>query len=203
MDEAGAPLRVFDPALEFRGPVVALRPLRPDDADALFAITPPGTFDYFLNWPRAWTRQAFAAWVAGFFSPTQRAYAVLDARDGRLLGGTSFLDIDAGNRSVEVGRTWYAPEVRGTLVNPACKLLLLGHAFEREGCVRVTLKCDARNLHSQRAIARLGAVREGTLRKHRVQQNGFVRDTVYFGVTRDEWPEVKDRLERRLGAGGP
>lgn len=191
---------MFASAPELRYPCVLLRPLHAEDADALFDITPEGTFRYFLNWPEPWTREAFAAWVGGFFSATQRPFAVLDPRDGRVLGSTSYLDIDPRNRAVEIGRTWYLPEVRGTLVNPACKLLLLGHAFEREGCVRVTLKCDARNAHSQRAIAKLGAVREGTLRKHRVQQNGYVRDTVYFGVTAEEWPGVKRGLEARLAA---
>lgn len=189
---------MFESAPELRHSRVVLRPLRAEDADALFDLTPEGTFRYFLNWPQAWTREAFAAWMGGFFSASQRAYVVLDARDGRVLGSTSFLDIDPHNRAVEIGRTWYAPGARGTLVNPACKLLMLGHAFERERCVRVTLKCDARNAHSRRAIARLGAVPEGTLRKHRVQQDGYVRDTVYFGVTAEEWPGVKRNLEARL-----
>jgi RimJ/RimL family protein N-acetyltransferase len=107
------------------------------------------------------------------------------------------MDIDPPNACVEIGATWYTPTARGTSINPACKLLLLRHAFETLGCVRVTLKCDGRNLHSQRAITKLGATREGTLRKHRIQQNGFVRDTVMFSVIRDEWPTVRAGLEAR------
>jgi RimJ/RimL family protein N-acetyltransferase len=115
-----------------------------------------------------------------------------------MVGSTSYMDIDPPNRCVEIGATWYAPSHRGTRINPECKLLLLGHAFETLSCVRVTLKCDSRNLHSQAAIAKLGATREGVLRKHRIQPDGYVRDTVYFSVIAEEWPQVRQSLLDRL-----
>lgn len=184
-----------------------LIPAAPGHAEALFTITPPDTFVYFLSWPREWKLAAYAEWFEAFCAgPRTRTYIVQDG-SGRTLGSTSFMDIDAANRCVEIGATWYAPGSRGTRVNPACKLLMLDHALhrvfvgpggERTGCVRVTLKCDARNLHSQRAIAKLGAAREGTLRRHRIQPDGFVRDTVYFSILPEEWPRVRAGLEARL-----
>lgn len=180
---------------------VRLRPLRAEDAGALFAITPPDAFRHFLLWPEAWTLPAFMAWMEGcLFKPDQAPFAVERWAGGRLelAGSTSFMDLQPAHRHAEIGCTWYAPGARGTAVNPACKLLMLRHAFESMGCVRVTLKCDGRNEVSQGAIAKLGAVREGVLRKHRVQPDGFVRDTVYFSVVEGEWPAVRAGLERRL-----
>lgn len=185
-----------------------LVPAAPGHAEDLFAITPPDTFRYFLSWPGEWSFPGFREWFDTFrAAPRTRVYIVTDEATGQCLGSTSFLDIDEPNRCVEIGATWYAPGSRGTRVNPACKLLMLDHALhrvfigpggERTGCVRVTLKCDARNLHSQRAIAKLGAAREGVLRRHRIQPDGFVRDTVYFSILPDEWPRVRADLLARL-----
>ncbi len=180
---------------------VRLRPLTAADAPALFAITPPTTFPYFLSWPTEWTPAAFDRWLAAHLANAKTlAFAVIDTSADAIVGSTSYLDIDPSNRCVEIGATWYAPAARGTHINPACKLLLLGHAFEKLACVRVTLKCDARNVHSQRAIAKLGATREGVLRKHRIQADGFVRDTVYFSVIAEEWARVRGGLLARLDA---
>lgn len=191
--------------LVLTGRFVELVPLSIDHADELFAVTPPDTFAYFLSWPASWTRDAFAAWLARELStPRRRAFAVRSRADGRLLGSTSLYDVDPPHRQAEIGSTWYAQRARGTAVNPECKLLLMTLAFEREGVHRVQLKCDARNQASQRAIAKLGAVREGVLRRHRVVADGFVRDTVYFSVIPSEWPDMRRGLEARVAAGsGP
>jgi len=190
---------MFDAVPTLRGVHVTLRPLEVADARALFEVTPKETFRLFLSWPTEWTAAGFEAWVkAKLFGAKQRAMVVTLARTGEVVGSTSFLDIDPVNKAVEVGSTWYAPSARGTAVNPECKLLMLGHAFEVEGCERVTLKTDARNEHSKRAMAKMGAVYEGVLRKHRIQQDGFVRDTAYFSVVRSEWPSLKASLQRRL-----
>lgn len=182
-----------------RGKHITLRPLATGDAAALFAVTPRTTFPYFLSWPTEWTPEAFDRWLATHIAnPKTRAFAVIERDTGNVIGSTSYMDIDPPNRCIEIGATWYAPAHRGTNVNPECKLLLLGHAFEKLGCVRVTLKCDSRNLHSQAAIAKLGATREGTLRKHRIQADGYVRDTVYFSIIAEEWPRVRDGLLARL-----
>jgi RimJ/RimL family protein N-acetyltransferase len=89
--------------------------------------------------------------------------------------------------------------VRGTKVNPACKLALLEFGFEELGCVRIQLKTDGRNLHSQAAIRKLGAKEEGTLRKHGIMPDGFIRDTVFFSILPEEWPDVRANLLARLG----
>lgn len=189
------------PPITLAGRVVTLAPLAPEHEDALFDITPPGTLDYFIESPTPWTRDTFRAWLRQRNStPNLLPFAVLDRRTGALVGSTAFMDINPRDRSVEIGSTWYAPSSRGTRINPECKLLLLRHAFESMGCVRVTIKCDARNLVSQRAIAALGAVREGTLRRHRRQPDGFHRDTVFFSVIAEDWPRVRDTLERRLAS---
>ena len=112
---------------------------------------------------------------------------------------TTYLDIRPEHRGLEIGMTWYAPSARGTKVNPEAKLLLLEHAFERLDAIRVQLKTDQRNVQSQRAIAKLGAVYEGTLRNHMIFESGYIRNTVMYSITPEEWPSVKQGLLDRLG----
>jgi RimJ/RimL family protein N-acetyltransferase len=124
-------------------------------------------------------------------------YAIERRADGRVVGRSSFLHIRAADRGVEIGATFLHPDVRGGPVNPEAKLLMLGHAFA-SGAMRVELITDARNFRSQAAIAKLGAVREGVLRAHRVTWTGHRRDTVVFSIIEEEWPAVRAGLERRL-----
>jgi RimJ/RimL family protein N-acetyltransferase len=183
---------------------------QPSLAPALFAVTPRDTFRYFPSWPDGFpdsTLPAFALWMESHLGPDpsrHRRFVVRDAATGAVLGSSSFIDIDPRNRAVEIGATWYADSARGTHVNPACKLLMLAHAFEGPSwgppCERVQLKCDSRNARSAAAIAKLGAVREGVLRSHRVCSDAFVRDTTFFSIIRDEWPNVRSRLLERLGS---
>ena len=190
---------------------VLLRRLVPADLPALFALTPPDTFRYFLNEPAVWTLDGFRAWADGhIFLPSQVPLLVVDEATGEPLGSSSFMDVQPAHRHVEIGCTWYAVRARGTHVNPACKLLMLRHAMagmfvdasgKRFGCVRVTLKCDARNLHSQGAMPKLGATREGTLRSHRIRPDGLVRDTVYFSILPDELARVEAGLLARRPEG--
>ncbi len=168
-------------------------------AGELFAVTPPDTFRYFLAAPAAWTPDAVSEHLQREFASSRVAYLVRDRASGAALGSTSYLDIRPEHRGVEIGFTWYAPNVRGTGVNPECKLLLLRHAFEALGCVRVQLKCDARNMHSRAAILKLGATFEGMLRRHMIVVDGFVRDTAMFSILDEEWAGVKARLIERLG----
>lgn len=114
---------------------------------------------------------------------------------GEAVGGTTLFDYSETHRRVEIGYTWLAKPAWRTAVNTECKFLLLRHAFETLGMNRVQLKTDARNLRSQAAIARLGAVREGVLRAHMVMPDGWVRDSVMFSIVAAEWPTVKARLE--------
>jgi RimJ/RimL family protein N-acetyltransferase len=185
------------PTLE--GSTVSLVPNRPDHDQALHAITPEETFRYFVSAPADASLGAFVRYMAAHRdNPKSRVFTVRSAATGAVLGSTACLDIDPKNRCVEIGSTWYTPAARGSAVNPECKLLLLEHALDTLGCVRVTLKCDARNLASQGAIAKLGAVREGVLRSHRITHTGFVRDTVMYSVVPADWASVRVGLEARI-----
>lgn len=129
-------------------------------------------------------------------------FAVVTKNDGRIVGSTRFLNISAANKRLEIGHTWYARDTWSTAVNPSCKLLLFQHGFEGLRWNRVELKCDGRNKRSRAAILKLGAKEEGTLRRHMILRDGFVRDTIYFSVVADEWPQVRDGLHTRIAAFG-
>jgi RimJ/RimL family protein N-acetyltransferase len=161
------------------------------DAEAwsLFAVNGQG--EAFESW---WTG-ALAQMAAG----SRLAYAVRDRASGRVVGTSSFLDIRLPHRSVEIGATFFIPEARSGPTNPEAKLLMLAHAFDG-GAVRVELITDLRNLRSQAAIAKLGAVREGVLRHERITWTGHVRDSVLYSILPAEWPAVREGLERRLAA---
>jgi len=139
---------------------------------------------------------AKAAWAES----QGREYPFVVARlsDGRVIGSTRYLDVQEDDRTVEIGWTWYTPDVWGGAVNPEAKYLLMRHAFEDWRAIRVALKTDINNLHSQAAIRKLGARYEGTLRNQRIRPDGSYRDTVIFSVIESEWPAVKARLEQRL-----
>jgi RimJ/RimL family protein N-acetyltransferase len=122
-------------------------------------------------------------------------FAIVDRASGRVIGSTRFANIDVPNRRLEIGWTWLAREFQRTRANTEAKLLLLTHAFDALGAIRVELKTDALNAQSRNAILRLGAVQEGIFRKHKIiPHQGRVRDTVYFSILDTEWPAVKDRL---------
>lgn len=125
-------------------------------------------------------------------------FAVIHLESGRAIGSTRYSAINLPNRRLEIGWTWYATAFQRTPVNTECKLLLLTHAFELLGMIRVEFKTDALNEKSRNALARIGAVEEGTFRKHLVCQSGRIRDTIYFSILDSEWPERKRVLEARL-----
>ncbi|MEZ6232641.1 MAG: GNAT family protein [Phycisphaerales bacterium] len=178
---------------------VRLEPLRPDHADALFEAGDAETFRYHLTVPAAWTREAFARYIDRLLAMTDRVTLVmLDARTGSPIGSSAYMEIRPAHRAVEIGATWIAPARRGTAINPESKRLMLAHAFETLGAIRVQLKCDARNTHSRRAIAKLGATEEGTLRHHMLAPDGYRRDTVFFSILEAEWARVREGLEQRL-----
>ena len=124
-------------------------------------------------------------------------YAQVWNATGQAIGSTRLLDVRPADRQVEIGATFLARDFWRTPANTESKYLFLRHCFETLGCVRVALKTDGRNVRSQEAIARLGAVREGVLRRH-MNVKGYQRDTVYFAILDDEWPAVKARLEGKL-----
>ena len=134
-------------------------------------------------------------------SGTRFPFAVTTTDSGQVVGSSSYLDIDTVNDHIEIGWTWLSRSVWRTAVNTEAKVLLLTHAFETLGYQRVALKTHHNNERSQLAIARLGAVREGTLRHHMRHRDGTWRDSVYFSILAEEWPQVRDRLNARLAAG--
>ena len=126
------------------------------------------------------------------------AFATIDRVTNRPVGSTRFMAIDAVNRRLEIGGTWIAPAWQRTAINTEAKLLMLGHAFEAYGCIRVEFKTDSRNARSRQAIARLGAKEEGTFRNHMIVDGGRLRDSVYFSITHQEWPAIKAALQAKL-----
>ena len=145
--------------------------------------TMAGTIDKMLAWQAEGTDLAFAILLKPSLTP---------------VGMTRYLGIDRDNQVVEVGGTWLARSLWRTPVNTDGKRAMLSNAFDREGCERVQLKTDVRNVRSQRAIERLGAVREGILRHHIRLQDGTYRDSVIYGILRSEWPNVRQRLDDAL-----
>ena len=187
------------------GAVVRLDPSTPQDAAGLFAA---------LDDERVWAagysggpaaRPADpAGWVQRVEAAAADARAMFTVRlvgSGRVVGTSSLGDVDLGHERVHLGWTAYAPDVWGTAVNPECKLLLMTYAFEDCGFGRVKIQTDLINARSQAAIAKLGAVREGVLRRHMRRADGTFRDTVVFSVTIDDWPAVRAGLEARVVKG--
>lgn len=144
---------------------------------------------------RAFIETALEGSRAGTILP----FAQVEASSGLVIGTTRYGNIDRENRRVEIGWTWIGAPWQRTAINTESKYLLLRHAFETLGCIRVELKTDALNERSRRAILRIGATEEGTLRRHGVTSTGRIRDTVYFSILDLEWPTVKARLEEALG----
>ena len=141
---------------------------------------------------RHWIDEALA--VEG-----QLPFAIVETAKDKVIGSTRYLNIRSEHRSLEIGWTWLGQNWQRTAINTETKLLLLSHAFEKLGCVRVEFKTDIRNERSQRALQRIGATKEGVLRNHMIVQDEFVRDSVYFSVISSEWLDVKERLERLGG----
>jgi N-acetyltransferase len=143
---------------------------------------------------RAYVETALRAQTEGSALP----FATVDRGSGRAIGSTRFGNIDRANCRLEIGWTWIGRAWQRTALNTEAKYLMLRHAFEALGAMRVELKTDSLNARSRRAILRLGAVEEGTLRKHMITESGRIRHTAYFSIVDDEWPSVKARLEGML-----
>jgi RimJ/RimL family protein N-acetyltransferase len=132
--------------------------------------------------------------------PDQVPFAIVECRQGRAIGSTRYLAIREPHRGLEIGYTWLGRDYQGGVYNTEAKLLLLQHALETLGALRVEFKADARNERSQRALLAIGATLEGTLRQHMIVQDDFVRDSVYFSIVASEWSRVKAGLQDRLVA---
>lgn len=142
------------------------------------------------------------AWISSMLARSAEAgditFSVFDLASGKLAGSSSYMDVRTAHGGLEIGFTWYGKAFQRTYVNTATKLAMFEHAFEALGAHRVQLQTDARNQKSQNAIARVGATKEGVLRKHKVYPSGYVRDSVIFSVISDEWPQVKQQLQGYL-----
>jgi RimJ/RimL family protein N-acetyltransferase len=193
-------LQVFPVILE--GNLVRLEPLSLAHRDGLTeAGSAPAIWQFMLYGDlsrpgamQAWVKDILRRELAG----TDLPFTVIHKPSGKIVGATRYLDIRSEHRGLELGGTWYAPEFQRTGVNTEAKYLLLRHAFETMGCIRVQFKADSRNERSLRGIERLGAVREGLLRNHMILADGVFRHSVYFSILIDEWPRVKAGLEERL-----
>lgn len=182
------------------GRVVRLEPLRDEHAPGLLAAADPELFRFTPQGPAEWTVDGFRADIAKVNAiPDTVAFAIIHGPKNTVIGRTTYMEIRPAHRGLEIGRTWLARAHQGTAVNPEMKYLLMRHAFETLGAIRVQYKTGHTNLQSQRAIDKLGAVREGVLRNHMIQPDGSYRDTVVFSITLQEWPGIKAALERRLG----
>jgi len=204
MNDIFSPLKITLP-LTLAGSVVRLEPVRREHADLFWDAARNDLEDIFRWIPYAMkTREDFEKLIDKAFAEQEGGesvvFATVERCSGRTIGSTRFMNVDRVNKRVEIGSTWIAPAWQRTAVNTEAKYLMLRHAFEVWGCIRVELKTDALNQKSRNAILRIGANEEGSLRRHLVTWTGRVRDTVYFSILDDEWPEVKAKLEARLGS---
>lgn len=183
-----------------RGQHARLEPLSPDHREGLAAAVKDGELSKLwytaVPTPEGMAKEIdrrLGLQAAGSMLP----FTVFDA-DGRIVGMTTYMNIDAANRRVEIGSTWYGRSAQRGPLNTQCKLLLLRHAFEALSCIAVEFRTHFFNHQSRRAIERLGAKQDGILRSHQIAPNGTLRDTVVYSITAAEWPTVQAHLEFQL-----
>jgi RimJ/RimL family protein N-acetyltransferase len=186
-----------------KGRWLTLEPIEERHAPGIFDAMQDEEVCRYLAWPPPRALDETLSLIREALDVMARGQTIVYAQvwnaTGRAVGSTRLLDVRPADRQVEIGATFLARDYWRTPANTESKYLFLRHCFEALGCVRVALKTDGRNVRSQEAIARLGAVREGTLRRH-MNVRGYQRDTVYFSILDDEWPSVKSRLESRLAS---
>jgi N-acetyltransferase len=180
-----------------QGPHATLRPLARDHHDGLCAATRDGEL-WKLWYTSVPSPEGMAAEIERRLAlPTMCPFSVFDA-SGRIVGMTTYMNVDAVNRRVEIGSTWYAASAQRTPLNTQCKRLLLAHAFEALACIAVEFRTHRLNLQSRRAIERLGAQQDGILRAHSRAADGTLRDTAVYSITATEWPTVRSHLDWQL-----
>jgi RimJ/RimL family protein N-acetyltransferase len=191
--------------ITLQGDVVCLEPIQGEHWHSMWEVAKDSLEDIFRWYPyRVATAADFQLFAQKALSEQERGeslvFTTIERQTGRIIGSTRFMNIDRANRRVEIGSTWIASLWQKTAVNTEAKYLMLRHAFEEWGCVRVELKTDALNQKSRNAILRIGAKEEGTFRKHWITWTGRIRDTVYFSILDTEWPEVKIKLQSKLSS---
>ena len=195
-------------ARRLEGSLVVLEPLEPRHEQGLFQASRDPRIWRYLPFDAGGThdpsetRDTFRSWLEAALAASEKgdeaAFATLDAKSGRPIGGTRYLALRPAHCGLEIGWTWLALPYWGTGANVEAKLLMLEHAFGDLGCVRVEFKTDARNERSRAALAALPAQFEGIFRKHMIVRGNRSRDSAYYSIIDDEWPEVRANLRRRL-----
>jgi len=184
------------------GKHVRLEPMTEAHIPALAEIGVGHQFWSFMVYGRMETADDMRGWVMDILSRAEKGtdlpFIAIHLASSRVAGATRYLNIMPKDRGLEVGGTWYGLEFQRTSVNTECKYLLLKHAFEALGCIRVQLKTDLRNERSQKAIERIGAVKEGVLRNHMILPDGRYRHSVFYSILDTEWPNVKKKLEEMM-----
>jgi RimJ/RimL family protein N-acetyltransferase len=184
------------------GKHVRLEPMTKAHIPALAEIGVGQDFWNFMLYGRMDSEEDMRDWVLDILSRaetgTDLPFVAIHLASGRVAGATRYLNIMPKDRGLEIGGTWYGLEFQRTSVNTECKYLLLRHAFETLGCIRVQLKTDLQNERSQKAIERIGAVKEGVLRNHMILPDGRYRHSVFYSILDTEWPDVKKRLEEMM-----
>ena len=185
------------------GHTVRLEPLTLDHApDLLHALNDDEEIWRYIPVEQPQTLDDMSGWIATALAEQAQGqrlpFAVIDNASGRAIGSTSYPNISEPNRTLDIGWTWYARQYWRTGVNTECKYLLLRHAFETLGCVRIGLRTDLRNIRSQHAIERIGGVKEGVLRKAQILYDGHQRFVVLYSILDEEWPARKAWFEERL-----
>jgi N-acetyltransferase len=187
------------------GKHVRLEPMTEEHIPGLAEIGVGQPFWDFMLYGNINTVDDMRNWVMDILSRVERGtdlpFVAIHLASGRVAGATRYLNIEPQHRGLEIGGTWYGLEFQRTPVNTECKYLLLRHAFETLGCIRVQLKTDLRNERSQKAIERIGAVKEGVLRNHMILPSGRTRHSVFYSILDTEWPDVKKRLEEMMDRG--
>jgi RimJ/RimL family protein N-acetyltransferase len=188
--------------VDLTGALVRLEPMRREHLDALFAAAQdPAIWRFTLSDPSG-SPAAMTAYMSAALDDAARGtalpFVVVRRADETVCGATRYYDLRQADGGVEIGYSWLSARARRTGINTECKLLLLTHAFEVLGASRVQFKTSSQNDISQRAIARLGATREGVLRRYQRTASGYQRDSVIYSVIADEWPEIKARLTGML-----
>lgn len=181
---------------------VRLEPMTESHIPALAEIGVNQGFWDFMVYGRMGSEEDMRGWVMDILSRAETGsdvpFVAIHLVSGRVAGATRYMNIMPKDRGLEIGGTWYGVEFQRTAVNTECKYLLLRHAFETLGCIRVQLKTDLRNERSQKAIERIGAVKEGVLRNHMILPDGRYRHSVFYSILDTEWLAVKSRLEKMM-----
>ncbi len=193
--------RPVDPLVVLENDKIRMEPLT---LNHLLALNEIGLHEELWRWTNAICTTEFA--LREYIEEAVRSrdhgtavpFVTFDKITNRVVGSSRFGSIDSRNRRVEIGWTWITPSAQRSHVNSAAKLLMLTHAFEVLGCIRVELKTDALNMKSRNAMLRLGCTEEGTFRNHMITDAGRIRDTVYFSILAEDWPPIRERLTSSL-----